>query len=219
MPDQPSRTVLKASDIAVVRGGRLILNGVNLEVLRSELVTIIGANGSGKSTLLLALTRRIDIRNGTLSYNGGGDSSLKIGWANQFPRTYPSATVLEHALGPRFVAERAHADWNAREGEVRSFLKALQFSSIANQRCDTLSDGERRVAELARAFFHGRDILFLDEPTAGLSSTASGKLAEYLRARKDDGCAIVIVTHDHAWEKAISPRRLRLFGGSLNHAG
>ena len=197
--------VLKANNIHKSYGALEILKGVNLEVQRGEIVSIVGKSGAGKSTLLHIL--------GTLDAADAGDLDIRetrikslsakqlaafrnrhIGFVFQFHHLLPEFTALENVCIPGFIQNKPVAEVKKRSEEL---LRYLGLADRLSHKPTEMSGGEQQRVAVARALVNQPDIIFADEPTGNLDSMASQDLHRLLRQLRDDyGQAFVIVTHN-----------------------
>ncbi len=174
-----------------------ILNGCNLDLAEGELVGIIGPNGAGKSTLIKAMFGLVKISSGTVKLRGEDITNLSahelvskgVGYVPQTQNVFASLTVEENLqmglyLRPKLFEERMR------------FVADL-FPLLADrrkQRAGSLSGGERQMVAMGRALMMDPAVLFLDEPSAGLSPANQDEV--FIRVRqinKDAGVSIVMV--------------------------
>ena len=173
-----------------------ILNGVNLHLESDELIGIIGPNGAGKSTLLKALFGLIDVRSGTVEFDGVDISNLKahelvelgIAYVPQVENVFPSLTVEDNLemglfLRPKQIPERL---------EVVINLFPLLGERL-KQRAGSLSGGERQMLALGRALMMQPKVLLLDEPSAGLSPALQDEVFILAKRINRAGVAIIMV--------------------------
>jgi lipoprotein-releasing system ATP-binding protein len=199
------KMVLKANNIHKSYGSLEILKGVNLEVQRGEIVSIVGKSGAGKSTLLHIL--------GTLDSADRGDLDIRdirirslnarqlaafrnrhIGFVFQFHHLLPEFTALENVCIPGFIQQKSNAEVKKRAEEL---LRYLGLADRLSHKPTELSGGEQQRVAVARALVNQPDLIFADEPTGNLDSMASQDLHRLLRQLRDDyGQAFVIVTHN-----------------------
>jgi branched-chain amino acid transport system ATP-binding protein len=173
-----------------------ILNGVNLHLDEEELVGIIGPNGAGKSTLLKALFGLLDVRSGSVEFEGQDISKLKahelvergIAYVPQVENVFQSLTVQENLemglfLRPKKIPERI------------DFVVGLfpRLGERLKQRAGSLSGGERQMLALGRALMMEPKVLLLDEPSAGLSPALQDEVFIRTRQINRAGVAIVMV--------------------------
>jgi lipoprotein-releasing system ATP-binding protein len=216
--------LLQASNIHRRYGTLDILKGVNLEVSRGEIVSIVGRSGAGKSTLLhiLGTLDRADV--GSLCIADTEVSKLgsraladfrnrRIGFVFQFHHLLPEFTALENVCMPAFIA--GTSDTNAHK-DAAELLHYLGLSERTLHKPGQLSGGEQQRVAVARALINKPDIIFADEPTGNLDSNASQDLHRLIRRLCDErGQTFVIVTHNQELAE-LSDRRLTMADGLLN---
>ncbi len=197
--------VLKANNIHKSYGPLEILKGVNLEVRRGEIVSVVGKSGAGKSTLLHILGTldaadrgELDIRDTRIGRLGSRQLAAfrnrHIGFVFQFHHLLPEFTALENVSIPGFIQKKPESDVKKRAEEL---LHYLGLANRLHHKPTELSGGEQQRVAVARALINQPDIIFADEPTGNLDSTASQDLHRLLRQLRDDyGQAFVIVTHN-----------------------
>ena len=173
-----------------------ILNGCNLVVNPGEFVGIIGPNGAGKSTLLKAVLGLVTVRTGHIFLNGDEITGRKahelvergVGFVPQTRNVFPSLTVTENLEMGAFLKPRI---FRTRFDYVVSLFPRL--AERADQRCGSLSGGERQMVAMGRALMLDPQVLLLDEPSAGLSPALQDQVFIQCRAINDTGVAILMV--------------------------
>ena len=173
-----------------------ILNGCNLVVNPGEFVGIIGPNGAGKSTLLKAVLGLVTVRTGHIFLNGDEITGRKahelvergVGFVPQTRNVFPSLTVTENLEMGAFLKPRIFRE---RFDYVVSLFPRL--AERADQRCGSLSGGERQMVAMGRALMLDPQVLLLDEPSAGLSPALQDQVFIQCRAINDTGVAILMV--------------------------
>jgi fluoroquinolone transport system ATP-binding protein len=195
--------------------GREAVAGISFEVAGGEVLGFLGPNGAGKSTTQQVLT-------GQLAYQGrvevlgrspaewGPDLYTRIGVGFELPANFPKLTGRENLA--------AFAGLHSG-GTVRSPLEALDLvglASVADQRVGTYSKGMRVRLNLARALLHRPDVLFLDEPTAGLDPTHAAQVHEVIRAQAHAGCTVFLTTHDMTTVDELCDRVAFLLDGRIS---
>lgn len=202
-PLQPM--VLTAKNIHKSYGHLEILKGVNLEIPRGQILSIVGKSGAGKSTLLHIL--------GTLDWADKGEMTIAgqsiqgmssnqlaafrnrhIGFVFQFHHLLPEFTALENVCIPGFIHQKNETELKKRAMEL---LDYLGLKARVDHKPTQLSGGEQQRVAVARALINQPDIIFADEPTGNLDSSASKDLHQLIRQLRDDyNQTFVIVTHN-----------------------
>lgn len=171
-----------------------ILNGVDLELKRGELVGLIGPNGAGKSTLLKALFGLIPVREGRVLLEGEDITGLRahelvsrgVGYVPQVANVFPSLSVEENLQMGAYLRPK-------KFGERLEFVGSLfpRLRERLSQRAGSLSGGERQMLAMGRALMMEPKVLLLDEPSAGLSPTLQDQV--FIRARQINGAGVSII--------------------------
>lgn len=197
--------MIQAKGIEKSFGPLKVLKGVDLEVGKSEVVSIMGASGAGKTTLLQILGTLSTPDSGTLVIDGTdvlklkGDAlsefrNRKIGFVFQFHHLLPEFTALENVMIPAFIAGRSKKD---AEEAAKSLLSDLGLSERHHHKPSELSGGEQQRVAIARALINKPSVLFADEPSGNLDSKTKEELHRlFFELRDKYGQTIVIVTHD-----------------------
>ncbi|MCB1800968.1 MAG: ABC transporter ATP-binding protein [Gammaproteobacteria bacterium] len=200
-----------------------VIDGLDLDVARGEIVALIGASGSGKTSLLNLLSGIDQADAGSVEIDGralqGQQEPQKtlfrrrhIGFVFQFFNLIPTLTVRENLAMPLELLEQAPTEIEAR---VRELLTAVGLDHTAGRFPDTLSGGEQQRVAVARALAHRPSLLLADEPTGNLDEhtgqQVSGLLSDLARRH---ATAMVVVTHS-ASVAACADRQLRLHQGRL----
>jgi len=218
--------VLQASNIHKSYGALEILKGVNVEIQRGEIVSIVGRSGAGKSTLLHILGTLDGADQGELLIEGTAVRSLRanqlaafrnrhIGFVFQFHHLLPEFTALENVCIPGFIQKTPEAQVRKRAAEL---LDYLGLADRMTHKPTELSGGEQQRVAVARALVNQPSLIFADEPTGNLDSAASQDMHRLIRQLRDDyGQTFVIVTHNQELAD-LSDRRLEMKDGGLqNH--
>lgn len=216
--------VLQATNIHKHFGQLHILDGVDLQVQRGEIVSIIGRSGSGKSTLLHILGTldqadqgevRINERPISARTSPGALADFRnrhIGFVFQFHHLLPEFTALENVCIPSFIGRKSESEVRQRAKEL---LEYLGLGERLQHKPNQLSGGEQQRVAVARALINQPDIVFADEPTGNLDAQAAQDLHNLIRRLRDDyGQTFVIVTHNQELAE-LSDRCLEMRGGKL----
>lgn len=199
-PPDPGALV-SARGLAITRGGRTLLSGVDLDVRRGEIVTLIGPNGAGKSTLVKLVLSILKPDRGKILK----PADTRIGYVPQkfeADRTIPMTVARFLALG-----NEVHA------GEVTTALAEAGVAHTANQQLTELSGGETQRVLIARALLRKPNLLVLDEPASGVDYAGEAELYDLIGALRDrHGLGVLLVSHDLHVVMAKSDRVLCLNG-------
>ena len=197
--------IIEAKGIEKSFGTLKVLKGIDFQVGKSEVVSIMGASGAGKSTLLQILgtlstpdAGSLEIDGTDVLHLGGKDLSAfrnrRIGFVFQFHHLLPEFNALENVLIPAFIAGRSDRD--AKEAATR-LLNEMGLGERMDHKPSELSGGEQQRVAIARALVNEPAILFADEPSGNLDSKTKAEIHQlFFDLRERHGQTIVIVTHD-----------------------
>jgi len=197
--------MLKATDIKKSYGNLSILKGVNFEVQKGEIVSIIGPSGAGKSTLLHILGSLDKPDEGTVELKDtmisklSGDllSSFRnqnIGFVFQFHHLLPEFSAIENICIPAFIAKKSKKQAEARALEL---LDLFGLKDRVNHKPSQLSGGEQQRVAIARALVNNPSIILADEPSGNLDSENASSLHQLFVSLRDNfQQTFVIVTHN-----------------------
>lgn len=218
--------MLKARQIVRKYGNLSVLKGIDLEINKGELVTIVGASGAGKSTLLHILGTLDRPDAGQVFINDTDVFALKekdlaafrnhtIGFVFQFHHLLPEFTALENVCMPAFIDTKSdETEVKKRAGEL---LEMLGLKDRLGNLPSQLSGGEQQRVAVARALINNPAIIFADEPSGNLDSRNAEDLHQlFFRLRNDLGQTFVIVTHNEHLAN-LADRKLEMVDGGLAH--
>lgn len=225
--------ILKAEQVVVRYGTQTVLRGVDLKVRAGEVRVILGGSGCGKSTLLkqcVGLERPVSgavemfgTRIDTLGESELADLMRRVGMLFQGGALLNSMTVLENVMLPvrayrDALDDALRAAWPASviEEMAQMKLRAVGLADAGKKRPSQLSGGMRKRAALARAMVLDPDLLFCDEPSAGLDPVTAARLDDLLLAIRDQfGMTLVVVTHELASIERIADSVTMLHEGKV----
>lgn len=200
--------MIKATNIQKSFGNLKVLKGVDLQIKKSEVVSIVGPSGAGKTTLLQilgTLDSQSNKADSTLEINGVNVNSLndrsiakfrneQIGFIFQFHQLLPEFSALENVCIPAFIKKT-----NRPEAEKRA-MELLEFLGLKDRqhhRPSELSGGEQQRVAVARALINRPAIILADEPSGNLDSESADNLHHlFFKLRDELGQTFVIVTHN-----------------------
>jgi len=197
--------IIEAKGIEKSFGALKVLKGIDFQVGKSEVVSIMGASGAGKSTLLQILGTLSTPDAGSLVIDGTdvlhlGSKDLsafrnrRIGFVFQFHHLLPEFNALENVMIPAFIAGRSDKDAKAAATRL---LQDMGLGERMDHKPSELSGGEQQRVAIARALVNDPAILFADEPSGNLDTKTKAEIHQlFFDLRDRYGQTIVIVTHD-----------------------
>jgi putative ABC transport system ATP-binding protein/lipoprotein-releasing system ATP-binding protein len=200
-----------------------VLQGVDLDVVRGEVVFLRGPSGAGKSTLLYILAGLERPREGMVEFEGEPLFALssarqallrnrRMGFIFQSYFLLPELTALENVFLPAMIGS------SRNDAKARSLLDRVGLSGRLHHLPSQLSGGEQQRVAIARALVNDPSVLFADEPTGNLdAATGAGIIELLLGLARQDGRTLIAVTHDPALA-TLGDRQLFLQEGRLQEA-
>ncbi|TQN31473.1 amino acid/amide ABC transporter ATP-binding protein 1 (HAAT family) [Haloactinospora alba] len=212
--DKPD-PILRASGVRRSFGGLTAVNVQNLEVQRGTITSLIGPNGAGKSTLFNLLTGFDRVDAGRWEFRGkklngmGGHRVARQGMVRTFQLTkaLTRMTVLDNMLlaaqgqsGERFLGSFLPFAWQRQERENRErameLLRRFNLEAMHGEIAGSLSGGQRKLLEMARALMVEPSMVMLDEPMAGVNPALVQSLLGHITSLRDEGMTVLFVEHD-----------------------
>ena len=210
-------TLLQLEDVGVRFGGLRALQAVDLEVKQGEIFGLLGPNGAGKTTLFNVISGLTAPSSGTVRWRGASLDGLsshriaRLGIARTFQnlRLFSSMSCLEnvlvgmhqHARQPPLAALLQTQSFRRRESQLQqqalALLDLFQLEATAHQDAASLSYGDRRRLEMARALASRPQLLLLDEPAAGMNPSEKDELRELIRRIRDQFKLTVLIIEHH----------------------
>src|SRR6516165_191754 len=192
--------LLRTESISKAYGGVQALNECSIEVERGSIAGLIGPNGSGKTTLFNMITGYGRVDSGDVYLNEAKITSLApdkvfalgIGRTFQLTRVFSRLTVMENMIVAAHNKERS-----GQAGRLHNpFARAGGAATLAGDRAETLSYGQRKLLELSYVLIAEPEIILLDEPAGGVNPTLIGTISERIRALNRGGTTFLIVEHN-----------------------
>ncbi|OQQ14174.1 dipeptide/oligopeptide/nickel ABC transporter ATP-binding protein [Streptomyces sp. M41(2017)] len=234
-PDTPTRPVLAVRELEVHYGQRRrrrrALHGVSLDVTAGETVGIIGETGSGKSTLARAVLGLVRASGGSVVVDGEDVTSHSprqwralrrrgvVQYVFQDPlRSLDPDLTVETSLAEPLLVAGVPRDAAARR--VRAFLSRVRLSEdLLDRLPGELSGGQRQRVAVARALVTEPRLVILDEPVSALDSANRVQILQILKELRDDGVALVFISHDLGSVAGVADRVAVLYQGELVEVG
>ena len=197
--------MIRVKDIHKSFGSLEVLKGVDLEIQKGEIVSIIGKSGAGKTTLLQIIGTLDKADSGKVEINGVDVSVLSekelaqfrnkhIGFIFQFHQLLPEFNALENVMMPAMIGRM---DWKEAEKRATELLTDLGLGERLTHKPNELSGGEKQRVAAARALMMKPDVILADEPSGSLDEENKRELHKLLKQMQDQyNQTIVIVTHD-----------------------
>lgn len=188
-------TVISVENLSKAFDGKTAVDGLSFSVPRGSLFAFLGQNGAGKSTTINMLVGLLEKDSGTFFYDGYNDASFKekigVVFQNNIFDELLSAEENLLLYGSLYMADKRAV--KARYNEI---IALLSMEDFAKKRIRTLSGGQKRKAEIARALFTSPEVLFLDEPTTGLDPKTRAEVWDILNSvRKKTDMTLFLTTH------------------------
>lgn len=226
-PGRPAHDgpLLCARDVVARRGGRLVLEGVDLDVRAGEILMIVGPNGAGKSTLLRVLAGDDAPDTGSVTLLDRPMSDWQPGEAALRRAVLPQQNVLSFPFCVKDVVTMGRAPWQGIAGPdddetvIAEVMAQTGITELTDRRFTSLSGGEAARVSLARVLAQRTPVLLLDEPTAALDPHHQEEVLAVLRSCADAGTAIVAVVHDLNLAAAYADRIAVLSDGRIAAEG
>jgi rhamnose transport system ATP-binding protein len=199
-----SEYILKLSNISKRFGGVEVLHGVSFTLRQGEVHALLGENGAGKSTLIKVITGvhqpdggEIDLDGKQMHFNDTHESRLAgIAAIYQELSLFPDLNVAENIfIGRQPTTFGGRIDWRKMYSEAGELLLSLGVHLDLKQKARSLSIAQQQMVEIARAFSINARILIMDEPTSSLTLNEVDDLFRLVRRLRDEGTAIVFISH------------------------
>ena len=215
--------MLTGKDIYKRYGTVEVLKGVDIEIKKGEIASIVGSSGAGKSTLLHILGTLDAADRGSVNLNGAEISSLNgkkladfrnknIGFIFQFHHLLPEFTALENVCIPGWLAARKKKEV---EEKAKELLRILGLNQRLDNKPNQMSGGEQQRVAVARALINNPSVVFADEPTGNLDSANAKELHQlFFDLRNKFNQTFLIVTHNEELAQ-LSDRVLHMKDGKI----
>ena len=216
--------MIRIENLAKKFGNLQVLKGVDLEVRKGEVISIVGPSGAGKTTLLQLIGTLDKPDGGKIYFNGEDLSRLNskrlaafrnkhIGFVFQFHQLLPEFTALENVVIPALVAGRERKE---AEKDALELLRIMNLEDRAGHKPSEMSGGENQRIAVARALINRPDVVLADEPSGSLDSRNKDELHKlFFDLRDKFGQTFIVVTHDENLA-SLTDRTIRMVDGVID---
>lgn len=205
-------------------GNKRVVNGVSVEVASGEIVGLLGPNGAGKTTSFYMIVGLVPPSSGKVLLNGQDishhpmhrRSRLGLGYLPQETSIFRKLTVEQNLMA---FAETLQLNRKERHEQVDHFLEDLGLTQLRTQRAYTLSGGERRRLEIARALLLRPSFLLMDEPFSGVDPISIHEVQKLILSLREKGIGILITDHNVRETLRVVDRAYLLHEGKILSTG
>jgi len=215
---------LVATGLVKVYGDRTVVSGMNVNCSCGEIVGILGPNGAGKTTTFYMVVGLVKPEAGTVRFRGEDITRLPVyvrarkglGYLAQEPSVFRKLSVWDNVMA---ILETLPLSRKARAARAEELLTPFDLMKVARQPAYTLSGGERRKLEIARALVRNPAILMLDEPFAGVDPLSVNEIQDIVRRLAAQGLGIIITDHNVRETLSVVNRAYLVYNGRLLREG
>lgn len=207
----PSDPMVSIRDVHKSFGTLKVLNGVSFDVMKGDVICIIGPSGSGKSTLIRCINALNEIQQGSILVEGleVNDPKLdklelrkRVGMVFQQYNLFPHKTALQNVMmAPVRVLK---VDKAKAEASARALLKKVRLEGKENAYPGELSGGQQQRVAIARSLAMQPDVILFDEVTAALDPETVGEVLQTIKDLAEDGMTCILVTHEMAFAREVA---------------
>ena len=217
--DQP---IVSIKDVRKSFGELEVLKGVSLDVMKGEVICIIGPSGSGKSTLIRCINALNDIQGGSITVEGQEvhDANLdklelrkKVGMVFQQYNLFPHKTALENIMMAPIKVLKQPKD--EVEDKARQLIRKVRLQGKENSYPGELSGGQQQRVAIARSLCMSPKVMLFDEPTSALDPEMIKEVLDAMIELAREGMTMIVVTHEMGFAKSVAHRVLFMDFGQI----
>ncbi len=220
------QVLIKVENLQKAFGENRVLQGINTEIKKGEVVVVIGPSGSGKSTFLRCLNlleqptggsiyfEGVDITNKSVNIN---THRMKMGMVFQHFNLFPHMTVLQNMTAAPIKLLKKPKE-QARQAALE-LLKKVGLEDRANDYPNQLSGGQKQRIAIVRALAMNPDVMLFDEPTSALDPEMVGEVLDVMKELAKSGMTMVVVTHEMGFAREVASRVVFIDEGVIKEEG
>ena len=221
-----NETILKVENLKKSFGDIEVLNGINTEIKKGEVVVVIGPSGCGKSTFLRCLNLLENPTGGKITFDGADITDKKaninihrqkMGMVFQQFNLFPHMTILKNmTLSPIKLLKKPKEE---AEKQAMELLKMVGLDDRADAYPSQLSGGQKQRVAIVRALCMQPDVMLFDEPTSALDPEMVGEVLGVMKDLAESGMTMVVVTHEMGFAKEVADRVMFMCDGNIEEEG
>ena len=221
-----NETILKVENLKKSFGEIQVLNGINTEIKKGEVVVVIGPSGCGKSTFLRCLNLLENPTDGKITFNDVDITDKKtninlhrqkMGMVFQQFNLFPHMTILKNmTLSPIKLLKKSKEE---AEKEAMELLKMVGLDDRADAYPSQLSGGQKQRVAIVRALCMNPEVMLFDEPTSALDPEMVGEVLGVMKDLANSGMTMVVVTHEMGFAKEVADRVMFMCDGNIEEEG
>lgn len=228
LPDQPlpknGKPILQTEKLVKIYGGRAVVNGVDINCRRGEIVGLLGPNGAGKTTSFYMIVGLVRPNGGRVTFEGEDVTNfpmfrrarMGMGYLPQEESIFRKLTVEQNLIA---ILETTKLNRKERKARCEQLLTQFGIEHVAKQPALTLSGGEKRRLTIARSLVTNPSMIMLDEPFSGVDPIAVSEIQQIVQNLRDTGLAILITDHNVRETLSIVDRAYLIFEGRVETQG
>lgn len=221
-----NNVLIKVEDLKKSFGKLVVLDGIDLDINKGDVLVIVGPSGSGKSTFLRCLNRLEESTGGNIYFDGEDITDPKVninkhrqkmGMVFQQFNLFPHLTIMRNlTIGPMKLLGKTKEE---AEKKAQELLDRVGLGDRANSYPNQLSGGQKQRIAIVRALAMEPDVMLFDEPTSALDPEMVGEVLEVMQKLAKEGMTMVCVTHEMGFAREVATRVIFIDGGKIVEEG
>ena len=218
--------LIKVKNLQKSFGDLVVLDGIDLDICKGDVLVIVGPSGSGKSTFLRCLNRLEESTGGNIYFDGEDITDPKVninkhrqkmGMVFQQFNLFPHLTIMRNlTIGPMKLLGKSKEE---AEKKAQELLNRVGLGDRAYSYPNQLSGGQKQRIAIVRALAMEPDVMLFDEPTSALDPEMVGEVLEVMQELAKDGMTMVCVTHEMGFAREVATRVIFIDGGKIVEEG